>query len=175
MYLFAFLTLLSCAAAFNPLIKEGVIISGSTPPLENFDPLGFSEKKDIAYLREAELKHGRWAMIGTTSILSIEHFTHRPAIYEFQDLADSKQLLIVGLIAATEFQTMLKGWKKPWKEEFTLQDEYQPGDLGFALPIMFSSNRTQKMMNRELNNGRLAMIAFIGMLSQELVTNTPLL
>lgn len=175
MYLFAFLTLLSCATAFNSLVKEGVVISGSTAPLENFDPLRFSEKKDIAYLREAELKHGRWAMIGTTSILSIEHFTNRPAIHEFQDLSDSNQLLIVGLIAAAEFQTMLKGWKLPWKDEFTLQDDYQPGDLGFALPILFSSNRTQKMMNKELNNGRLAMIAFIGILSQELVTNAPLL
>lgn len=174
MYLFALLSILSCAVAFNPIVKEGVIIAGSTAPLENFDPLGFSEKKDIAYLREAELKHGRWAMIGTTSILLLEQSTHRPAIHEFQDLGDSKQLLIVGLIAAAEFQTMLKGWRKPWVDEFTLKDDYQPGDLGFALPILYSSNRTQRMMNRELNNGRLAMIGFVGMLMQELVTNQPL-
>ena len=52
------LSLFACATAFEPFIKNGVVIRGSTEPLVDFDPLGFSEKKDIAYLREAELKHG---------------------------------------------------------------------------------------------------------------------
>lgn len=176
MFLLGFfsVSLFACVSAFEPFIKNGVVIRGSTEPLLDFDPLGFSKKKDIAYLREAELKHGRWAMVGATSIPILEQFTHRPAIYEFEDLSVSKQLLLVGLIAAAEFQSMLVGWKAPWTSEFELTDDHQPGDLGFKLPIILGSNKWERMMNRELNNGRLAMFGFIGMLVQELVTQAPL-
>jgi hypothetical protein len=166
------LLLLPFASAFQ---KEGVIIRGSTAPLPDFDPLGFAEKKDIAYLREAELKHGRWGMLGASSIPLIEQWTHRPAIHEFQDLSNTQQLLLTGFIGAVEFQTMLRGWKLPWKEPFTLQDNYQPGDVGLGLLQEIESEETGKLMDKELNNGRLAMIAFMGMLAQELVTNKPLL
>ena len=172
MFVFSFLSLISVAYAFSPVVKENVLIRGSTAPLPDFDPIGFSENKDIAYLREAELKHGRWGMVGAASIPLIESYTHRPAIYEFQDLSDAKQVLLTGLIAAAEFQFMLNGWKNPWIKEFALKDDYQPGDLGFKL--WGKSMGKEEMMDKEINNGRLAMIAFLGMLSQELVTNLPL-
>ena len=175
MFLFSLLSFLSVAVAFNPIVKEGVVLRGSTPPIKDFDPLNFAEKRDIAYLREAELKHGRWGMIGATSIPLIESFTHRPAIFEFQDLADTKQFLITGLIGAVEFQTMLRGWKLPWKEPFSLNDDYQPGDVGLGLLKDKTSDETGVLMDKELNNGRLAMIAFMGMLAQELVTSKPLI
>lgn len=168
-------------SAFQPIIKEGVVIRGSTDPIKDFDPINFSDKKDLAYLREAELKHGRWAMLGASSIPLIESFTHTPAIHEFQELTDYNKILIVTLIAAAEFQTMLIGWKLPRKDQFTLRDDYQPGDIGFAiLKNKHSvknkySEETGVLMDKELNNGRLAMIAFIGMLVQELVTDTTLM
>ena len=47
------------------------IIRGSTPPFENFDPFQFSkDEKRAVFFREAELKHGRIAMIAA-SIVSI--------------------------------------------------------------------------------------------------------
>ena len=174
MWIFSLISLFSLTSALKPSVNEGVIIRGSTSPLPDFDPLGFTEKKDIAYLREAELKHGRWAMIGASTIPFIESQTHRPAIHEFQDLADYKQLLIVGLITAFEFQSMLKGWNLPWKEEFSLKEDYHPGDLGFNLFKDKESEETGLQMDKELNNGRLAMIGFMGIMVQELVTNRPI-
>ena len=175
MYLPIFFSLFSIVSAFNNVVKDNVVIRGSTAPFQDFDPLQFSEKKDIYYLREAELKHGRWGMLGATSIPLIETFTHRPAIHEFQDLSSTEQFLITGFIGAVEFQTMLRGWKLPWKESFTLKDDYQPGDVGIGLLKNKLSDETGLLMDKELNNGRLAMIAFMGMLVQELITESPLL
>jgi len=38
------------------------------PELKNFDPLKFSESDNLMYFREAELKHGRIAMLATAGI-----------------------------------------------------------------------------------------------------------
>jgi hypothetical protein len=52
-----------------------------------------------------------------------------------------------------------------------MKREYQPGDLGFSLPLTFLGKDETFMLNAELNNGRLAMIGSLGMIVQELVTN----
>lgn len=150
---------------------------GATAPLGVFDPLQFQSKnspEQLARFREAELKHGRWGMISALSIPLIESKTHLPAIHEFDHLSDNTQIIVVSLILMGEFGTMLKGWKDPFKNGtdnyFKLKPEYQPGDLGFET----SNPDDVDMANKELNNGRLAMIASLGMIAQELVTNKPL-
>ena len=130
-----------------------------------------SDKYDIQYLREAELKHGRWGMVSSLSIPLIEQLTHRPAIHEFQNLDSNLQTLIVGSIAASEFQYMLQGWKNPITDSFSLKENYQPGDLGFKLLKDYKNENSEQFMTKELNNGRLAKISALGMIVQELVTD----
>ncbi len=154
---------------------------GITAPFKNkFDPLQLSKDvTDIEYarLREAELKHGRWAMISATSIPLLETQNHVPAIHGYDKLDHPTQLTIAALILMGEFMTMLKGYENPFIKgspyAFKLRDDYQPGDMGLHI-YNFSDENFKDLSNKELNNGRLAMIGAIGMIVQELITNSPL-
>jgi light-harvesting complex I chlorophyll a/b binding protein 1 len=174
-------------------------MSGATAPLPYWDPLGFSSKVDDRELqkyREAELKHGRVAMLATLGMIVQEQFHPffgtanqelGPAAYHLQ-LAGVNYpmlpLLLVGGIASVEILTINKGWsKQSYKEEglgagfvANLKEDYFPGDLGFDPLGLYPSSPEARtnIRNKELNNGRLAMIAIWGMWAQELVDGLPL-
>ena len=171
MYRFVSLLLtIASASAFN--------FQGATKPLGFFDPLGFSKdasQNQLVRLREAELKHGRWGMISTLAIPIQESVTHTPSIHNYDTLPDTPKVLILAAIMMSEFAYMLKGWENPFEGTdnfFKVKPDYQPGDLGFRLG---SSSVSDDLLNKELNNGRLAMIASLGMIVQELVTNKSIL
>lgn len=155
--------------SFEPLkarIHVDPIIAGSTPPFENFDPLNLDSSDRLTYYREAELKHCRVAMVSAVSIPIVEQITNKPGIFAFSDLDTNIQLGIVGVMFISEFASMIKGWENPLYKKFTIKSDYQPGDLGFK----FAKDIDLDMYNKELNNGRLAMIASLGMIVQELAT-----
>ena len=59
----------------RPSVKNFKYV-GSTAPFENFDPLNIVEGKSenrVKYTREAELQHGRAAMLATLTIPFLEH------------------------------------------------------------------------------------------------------
>lgn len=155
---------------------------GITAPFnKKFDPLELSDNVpsiEVARLREAELKHGRWAMISALAIPLLETHSSEPAIHAYDKLPLDMQLAIAGGILMGEFSTMLKGYENPFVDgspaAFKLRRDYQPGDMGLSINRVLSETMFIDMSNKELNNGRLAMIASIGMIAQELVTNKPL-
>lgn len=154
-------------------MKEPVI-RGSTPPFENFDPFQFSkDEKRAVFFREAELKHGRIAMIASVTIPLVEQFTHKTGIHEFDKLPTNMKLLVIGTMFMSEFSSMFRGWENPVKKPFSLRQDYQPGDYEFST-IDLTTEESGKLLDKELNNGRLAMIGALGMIAQELVTNKPL-
>ena len=118
------------------------------------------------FLREAELKHGRLAMVSSLILPLSEIGSHTLGIHQFETLPNEVQIGVVTLMFMSEFRTLNLGWDP--KTPFRILDDYTPGDFGFGLPP------EDTMIDSELNHGRLAMLGMLGMMAQELVTQQPL-
>jgi len=174
------------APKFNPAKEAGV--SG---PFGYFDPLGIAP--DDAFMfkkyRESELKHGRISMLAFAGILFGElgikflDGVTGPAIYQYQQaeaILPAFSANVIGLTLAIEGYNIVNGWQT--SEETAdnpggiagLKEKYVNGDLKFD-PLGFkpkSASDYKTMATKELNNGRLAMLAVAGIVAQELVTGT---
>jgi hypothetical protein len=131
----------------------------------------FAKGVQPAYMREAELKHGRLAMVAALLLPLSEQFSDRLGINFFQE---NPEFVVSGLslMVLNEFTSMVYGWEDPLVKPFALKEDYQPGDLKFTIGVTEETMGTQ--MDKELNNGRLAMIGIFGMIVQELVTHQQL-
>jgi len=132
-----------------------------------FEPNVVAKGIQPLFLREAELKHGRLAMVASLILPLSEIGSHTLGINQFQTLPDEIQWGVVTLMFMSEFRTLGLGWDP--KKPFTILEKYVPGDFGFGLrmPNIW-------YMDSELNHGRLAMLGVLGMMAQELVTHQPL-
>mmetsp|Transcript_40944 Transcript_40944/g.92322 ORF Transcript_40944/g.92322 Transcript_40944/m.92322 type:complete len:208 (+) Transcript_40944:74-697(+) len=162
---------------------------GVTGPLGFFDPAGFSntDEATLKKFREAEIKHGRVAMLGALGFLVGDNISgwagSGPALTQFQQADAAVPYFWVGVlffIALIEGQTILTAWdsvkEASGKAVSDLKADYIPGDLGFdPLGLKPADEEELKVMKtKELNNGRLAMIGVAGMIAQELVSQTHL-
>jgi len=169
-------------------------LDGSMVGDVGFDPCGFSNMNfDFSYLvvptkweeartglsslkwmREAELKHGRVAMLATLGYVAVDlglrfpspkylgltSLTAHDAMVKSGDMAVG--LLFIGLLelfGGVAIYEMSKG------------SDRQPGDFVFdPLGLASDSARLQRYQLNELKNGRLAMLAFSGIVTQAALT-----
>ena len=163
--------LFNCAFALNNNVKP--VIRGPTEPLKNVDLFQqnvFAKDIQPSFLREAELKHGRLAMIASILLPLSEQYSDKLGIHFFQDHPELVSVS-VSVMFVSEFFSMIRGWENPLVKPFALKEDYQPGNLGLNAEITESMG---VVMDKELNNGRLAMIGVLGMMVQELVTHQQL-
>ncbi|CAE7946400.1 FCPB, partial [Symbiodinium sp. KB8] len=156
---------------------------GVQAPVGFWDPLGLSADGDAAVFarrREVELKHGRISMFATIGYIVPEYFRWPGELspklgLKFTDIPN-------GLAALTKVPG--QGWgqivaflgtyelfiNKPVGEE---PGNYGEGNLGlgFLGPVADPEARKKKL-SAELANGRLAMMAIIGMLFQDGLTGS---
>lgn len=168
-------------------------LPGALPPLGFFDPAGFTKGKsvsDLKRLREAELVHSRVSMLAVVGLLVGENFNPMfngaisgVAINQFWQVPYSMWALIGMCIGIAETYRAQVGWVEPVQNPlagggpseptwFQLRTSYTAGDLGFD-PLGLRPKQEKEymaMQNKELSNGRLAMIAILGMVVQELLS-----
>lgn len=145
---------------------------GVTGPFGFFDPLGLTPDSEAELLqyREAELTHGRVAMVGALGYLVQSHFTpmfdvaNEPVIRHLDivlqsSLGQGAGATLLGAIMFSELHRARTGWTDP--DDFVpgagrLQQGYEPGTLGFDPLGMKPKGAAEllAMQNKELNNGR---------------------
>lgn len=158
---------------------------GATSPFGFFDPAGLTldiDESQYKLYQEAETKHGRVAMLAFLGIFLGEVIPSSsisgPAIYQFQQAGEVFSYWAAATCAVIEGGYILKNWQ-PLDETMNeplglakLNKDAVPGDYGFD-PLN-KKPKTEEAYNliktKELNNGRLAMIAVAGIVAQELVT-----
>lgn len=191
------LALFGSAAAFAPVSNKAgssalkasaADMPGILAPVGFFDPLGFAEKADANTLkryREAELTHGRVAMLATVGFLVGEKVEGSsflfdaqisgPAITHLSQVPSIFWVFLTIAIGACEQYRATVGWVEPEKvpvdQPGLLRAEYIPGDIGFDPLGLKPSDPAafKEMQTKELQNGRLAMLAAAGFMAQELV------
>jgi len=144
-----------------------------------FDPLGFSDNFDMKWLREAELKHGRVAMLAAVGFVASEFVTF--PMYEHVDESNAAPA-VVGTSAM--MQLLFAAGAEEWRtnkgnitaETMFSDPDREPGNIGFGLKYLPKDPKeADKLRLQELKNGRLAMLAIGGMIHHNFVTGEPLL
>jgi hypothetical protein len=143
-------------------------VVGITAPTGFFDPLGLSNGKSDQIMniyREAELKHGRVAMAACLGWYLDAGGVHPAFNSELSSdpLEAAKQLPVVGWL-----QFVLGCGAIEWlAQQIKSRPGYQPGDLlGASYWVDDSDEGWVDYQNKEINNGRLAMVAIMGIITQ---------
>jgi hypothetical protein len=146
-----------------------------------FDPFRFSDFVPVDFLREAELKHGRICMLAWTGFVATDigfKIYPFPAAYEGLTSVTAHDALvengalgqiflwcsIAEVVSTVAVMQMLGGSGR------------EAGDFGLD-PLNFLKDKSEEEKNvmkmKELTNGRLAMMAFSGVVTQAVLTQGP--
>ncbi|CAK0817363.1 unnamed protein product [Prorocentrum cordatum] len=155
---------------------------GVQAPLGFWDPLGLSADGDVTSFkrrRSVEIKHGRICMMATMGYITPEvagkwpGFISKSEGLKFADIPN-------GLAAISKVPGL--GWLQiaSWFAFCEIQQGYdadakaEPGNVGWKPPLLVSADpeTRKRRLNAEIANGRLAMMAIIGMFFQDGLTGS---
>jgi len=182
---------LASASGFVPGGLELIRKLPGCGPFGFFDPLRLAPEcqREVLVWREAELTHGRIAMLAAVGFLAQEYahpvFPDASALAIGQLSAVDWNIgsLMLFIISWAEVWRLQRGWCTVDSSSAssyaatvrTLKATYSPGTLGFD-PLNLKPSNPEAyatMQEKELNNGRLSMIAVAGFVGQELATGAP--
>ena len=170
------------------------IVQGCAPFPEGVDFFGFYNGIDEAEAQryaDVEITHGRLAMLASVGFIVGEQVEGSsflfdaqvtgPAINHFQQVPLPFWIGLGALIFFVETTRVQIAWQDPFNASrlFLMKDDHTPGDYGGFDPLGLSRGKDEEWLDihrlRELNNGRLAMVAITAMVVQELNTGLNLI
>ncbi|CAG9466741.1 unnamed protein product [Pedinophyceae sp. YPF-701] len=156
-------------------------LDGSMPGDYGFDPLSLgSDPEYLKIWREAELQHARWAMLGAAGVLAQEIVKPDVNFYDAPTKIDLPfsiptligiQFILMHYVEIRRWQDLRKPGSvnaDPFNPKYKLPD-HEPGyPGGIFAPFIPGDIETLKV--KEIKNGRLAMLAFMGYIAAYLAT-----
>lgn len=163
------------------MLPQPPLLDGSMAGDVGFDPLGLSSiaglaGADLYWMREAELKHGRVAMLAVVGVLWCDAFgslpgfpsgTNQMALF-WEVWAEKPQYVAAGIIFIGMAE-IVSGIATSMGQE---SGDREPGDFGIdPLNLHLNPATKAKFQLQEIKNGRLAMWAAAGMIMQGCTTS----
>merc|ERR1712071_271802 len=158
-------------ASFNTALRESVDLKelpGSTAPVGPFDPLNLAtvgSDETFNWFRAAELKHSRVAMLATTGYLVQASGIHFPGMLSsdisFESLSSMNPFDAWAVVPDAGKAQILA---TIFIAEATTESKSVHYTKGGPLPTIVAETLKTKQA-RELNNGRLAMIAVMSFIA----------
>mmetsp|Transcript_36831 Transcript_36831/g.86022 ORF Transcript_36831/g.86022 Transcript_36831/m.86022 type:complete len:207 (-) Transcript_36831:366-986(-) len=153
-----------------PFLDQPPALDGTMAGDIGFDPLLLSNIIPIKWAREAELKHARVCMLATLGWVAVDLGFTMPEAPKVSSLAahdvtvDKGPMFFLLLVISTI--EIVGGIPKVF-QLLNDEDAAAPGDYKFD-PIGFGGS--MDLQEKELANGRLAMMAFSGIVTQASLT-----
>lgn len=159
---------------------------GVLPPVGFFDPLGLlgsgpygDRLANFNHYRSVELKHGRIAMAATLGMLVQENYRFDGYLapsrgLEFSDVPNGLDALDVVPLEGWVQMAVVIGMHEVLVKE---RPGKAPGNFGtgyFGVALDDQSSKQLRLLNVEVQNGRLAMLGILGMFASENVHGEPL-
>lgn len=165
-----------------------IVLDGTLAGDVGFDPLGLGSKnkQTLFWMREAEIKHARLAMLAAVG-WPISELWHKEiaGVFGWESILQpggrAPSLLNGGLsnpyatsmlIMSIIFAGYLEGKAMNSGEIFWNSDkpkDYTPGDFGFDPLSLYKWKKPMEMQTAEIKNGRLAMLAITGFAFSEFI------
>jgi len=159
-----------------PFLRYPKPLDGWVGGEKGFDPLGVTDALPVYLVREAELKHGRVCMLATLGWIAVDLGARFPgekfqavqnAVEAHDKMVDAGYMsTFLGAIGTLELYSLwllAKGFYGDIVREsgdFFVGKQFMPKD----------PNKEKEMRLKELENGRLAMLAFSGICTQAVIT-----
>jgi light-harvesting complex I chlorophyll a/b binding protein 1 len=170
-------------SAALPFMNRPALLDGSMAGDVGFDPLGLSNIDDVGidlyWLREAEVKHARVAMLAVVGILQVEIFGPAPGcematdkcqMDAFWQIWGSHPQYIAFALIMISISEMVSGIAATSGRE---SGDRAPGDFGLD-PLGYGKGDAAgfaRLQGQEIANGRLAMFAAAGEIMQGCTTH----
>jgi len=154
-----------------PYLNYPAPLKGWVGDEKAFDPLGVSDALPVYYLRESELKHGRVCMLAVIGWIATDSGVRFPG-EQFQSVSTidaHDQMVSLGLmqpmLATVFFMEVYSAWLIMGGLDGSVKRD--AGDYFFGKSFLPKEPAKEREMRlKELENGRLAMVAFGGICTQ---------